>query len=396
MSSNTKWLPNLVEGVSIWKLARDLNEDKFMGGRLLVPETEGSDSLPTSIQWNLEGLVPLAEARAAHPADVEAATKDFFESLDRVAKTFGAEDSAFHKYKSAFTVPSIDADGGANYFYDPAKKRLAVINWGSSPRSFGAASDLVFGWESFDKWAKGAAAAAPVAAAAPAVAAAAAAPKPEDEKKDEEKKDDEKKDDDKKGRPWWMWLLFGLGVVALLLLILWLLKACEDQKNAPGADAATDAMDAAALVDGDAEAGADAAGDGGDAGDAAADAKDAASDAKDSGKDGSVASNDDDDDDDGPGGSSGGGGGGGGGGGSSGGGGGPKKVISGPAGLAKGGPHRQHFHKDATDWRVSSGMDKVRKAVVRGNRFDVYLGAGKTFEGVRVEYKDAGGAWHAH
>ena len=62
MSSNTKWLPNLVEGVSIWKLARDLNEDKFMGGRLLVPETEGSDSLPTSIQWNLEGLLPLAEA----------------------------------------------------------------------------------------------------------------------------------------------------------------------------------------------------------------------------------------------------------------------------------------------------------------------------------------------
>ena len=62
----------------------------------------------------------------------------------------------------------------------------------------------------------------------------------------------------------------------------------------------------------------------------------------------------------------------------------------------QGGPHRQHFHKDATDWRVSSGMDKVRKAVVRGNRFDVYLGAGKTFEGVRVEYKDGAGVWHAH
>jgi hypothetical protein len=149
MSDNTKWLPNLVEGVSIWKLARDLNEDKFMGGRLLVPETEGSDSLPTTIRWNLEGLVPLAEARGKHPAEVEAATRDFFESLDRVAKTFGAEGSAFQKYKTAFTVPSMEADGGSNYFYDAGRKRLCVINWGASPRSFGAASDLVFGWESF-------------------------------------------------------------------------------------------------------------------------------------------------------------------------------------------------------------------------------------------------------
>src|SRR5262249_15140911 len=40
MSEGAKatWLPNLVGGVSIWKLARDLNETKFFDGRLLVPE----------------------------------------------------------------------------------------------------------------------------------------------------------------------------------------------------------------------------------------------------------------------------------------------------------------------------------------------------------------------
>ncbi len=45
---NATWLPNLVGGVSIWKLAVDLNEAKFFDGRLLVPETEGSESLPVT------------------------------------------------------------------------------------------------------------------------------------------------------------------------------------------------------------------------------------------------------------------------------------------------------------------------------------------------------------
>ena len=33
---NATWLPNLVGGVSIWKLAVDLNEKKFFDGSLLV------------------------------------------------------------------------------------------------------------------------------------------------------------------------------------------------------------------------------------------------------------------------------------------------------------------------------------------------------------------------
>ena len=57
---NDSWLPNLVGGVSIWKLAPDLNEARFFDGRLLVPETEGSDSLPARVEWDLTGLVPLA------------------------------------------------------------------------------------------------------------------------------------------------------------------------------------------------------------------------------------------------------------------------------------------------------------------------------------------------
>lgn len=40
---NATWLPNLVGGVSIWKLAVDLNEPKFFDGRLLVPETRAGE-----------------------------------------------------------------------------------------------------------------------------------------------------------------------------------------------------------------------------------------------------------------------------------------------------------------------------------------------------------------
>ena len=85
------WLPNLVAGVSIWKLAVDLNEKKFFDGRLLVPETEGSDSLPIKVTWNVVGLLPLREARAAHPAEAEAAMHDFFACLEKVAAEFASE-----------------------------------------------------------------------------------------------------------------------------------------------------------------------------------------------------------------------------------------------------------------------------------------------------------------
>ena len=126
--ANATWLPNLVGGVSIWKLAVDLNEPKFFDGRLLVPETEGSESLPVTVRWDLTNLIPLNEAREKHPADVEAAVKDFEGALARVAKVFSTPDSGFDKYKTAFTVPAVDADGGANYFYSPEKKKLLLAS----------------------------------------------------------------------------------------------------------------------------------------------------------------------------------------------------------------------------------------------------------------------------
>ena len=103
---NDSWLPNLVGGVSIWKLAPDLNEEQFFDGRLLVPETEGSDSLPARVEWDLTGLVPLAEARAEYPARVEKATEDFFACLERTAEVFEKGGSGYDKYKEAFTVPA--------------------------------------------------------------------------------------------------------------------------------------------------------------------------------------------------------------------------------------------------------------------------------------------------
>ncbi len=396
----TTWLPNLVGGVSIWKLARDLNEPKFMDGRLLVPETEGSESLPTSVTWDVARLMPFAEARTKHPEDVEKATQEFGEALSRVADEFRKESSGYHQYREAFTVPSIEADLGGHYFYDAATKKIFAVNWGATPRALTGYQEFVFGWDRFGKAMAGAAtlAAAKAAAAGKDVNADAdAAKKAEDEKKKKEEKKDDK-------RPFWIWLLLIALFIGILLLILYLLKACEDQNVAALSDASADAQfdgpaDGASDGATDAEAGADASADAGDAskdaGDASADAGDAGKDAgddagKDGGKDAGPDDDDDDedldDDDDGSGGGGGGSGGGGGGGG--------KKTQAGPAGGQKGGPHRVHVHPQATEWRITSGWGKVSRTVQKGHRFDVYLGKGNTYDGVRVEYKDNKGAWH--
>jgi hypothetical protein len=423
---NATWLPNLVGGVSIWKLAVDLNEAKFFDGRLLVPETEGSESLPVTVRWDLSNLLPLREARAKYPTEVDAAIKDFQGALERVAKVFATKDSGFDKYKTAFTVPSVDADADdprGNYFYSESTKKLYVINWGASPRSMAGRAEYVFGYEDWGKAFKDKEAAIAVGSvsalvAAPAVAgptvdaAAEAAKKKEQEKKDAEKK---KKDDDGKKRPWWMWPLFALIAIALVLLALFLLKACEEQKNLAaadggeaGAEASVDgATDSAAAGDGSSEAGGDAAGAGDATADAAADdgGGDAGADAasadagkdggKDAGKDSGSASNDDEDDGDdtdsdielGPDGK-------------------PKpggKVIitmgGAPGGAlpaAKKAPHRRHYQADAVKWRVASGNEKVTRTETRGKRFDVWLAKGKTFQGVGVEWQDKTGKWHAH
>jgi hypothetical protein len=422
---NATWLPNLVGGVSIWKLAVDLNEKKFFDGSLLVPETEGSESLPVTVRWDLTNLVPLNEARAKYGPDVDAAIKDFQGALERTAKVFSTKDSGFDKYKQAFTVPSVEADDGGNYFYSPEKKKLYVINWGASPRSMAGRAEFVFGYEDWgrafkDKGAIPAAATSvsALAAAAPAAAAGGDKKKEDEKKKEEEDKNKDKKDDGKK-RPWWVWPLFALIAIVLVLLALFLLKTCEEQNAAladggeAGMEAAADgptdgptdgAMAADALAEGGDAAGAgDAAADaaGGDGGDAGADAAggdggDAGKDGgKDAGKDGGTASNDDDDDGDdddtdvdiGPDGK-------------------PKpgsKVIismggapGGNAPAAKKAPHRRHYQADAVKWRVSSGNEKVTRTETRGKRFDVWLAKGKTFNGVTVEWQDKQGKWHVH
>ncbi|MBX3185663.1 MAG: hypothetical protein KF819_01555 [Labilithrix sp.] len=414
---NATWLPNLVGGVSIWKLAVDLNEAKFFDGRLLVPETEGSESLPVTVRWDLTGLVPLVEALRKHPDDVATAVKDFQAALERVAKVFSTPASGYDKYKQAFTVPSLEADGGGNYFYSPSSKKLFVINWGASPRAMGGKAEYVFGYEDWNKVFedKALAGGAAVGAAGAAIAATQAVKGAKDEKeeKDEKKAEKKEKNDDGKARPWWFWPLFALIAIALVLGALFLLRACEEQQAGPhadsGADAAAEAGEDAAGASDDAaaEAGGEDAGAIG-AGDAMADAAsadaasaDAASaDAAttDGGNDGGHASNDDDDDDDDTGG-----GGGGGSGGSGGGGGGGGKVIvtlggagggNGPA--AKSGPHRRHYQADAVKWRIVAGNDRVSRTEQRGRRFDVWLGPGRTFQGVAVEWQDAGGKWHAH
>jgi len=405
---NATWLPNLVGGVSIWKLAIDLNEPKFFDGSLLVPETEGSESLPVTVRWDLSDLLPLGQARAEHPADVAVAVTDFEAALARVAKVFATPNSGFDKYKGAFTVPSVDADGGTNYFYSPAKKKLYVINWGASPRSMAGRADYVFGYEDWGKALTTAAVTAgsgsALASASPSPAVVVAAATGADPKKDEKK---EKQDEGKK-RPWWMWPLFALIAIALVLLALFLLKACDEQnKNgvpeagteasadgasdgaAMGNDAASEAADGAGLGDAGADASvADAAGD------AMADASGGAG--RDSGKDagtGSSASNEDDEDDTdsdieiGPDG---------------------KPVPGGkvtvtfggaPGGnlaTTKTGPHRRHFQVEATKWRISSGNERVTRSEARGKRYDVWLAPGKTFQGVGVEWQDKSGKWHAH
>lgn len=412
---NSTWLPNLVGGVSIWKLAVDLNEPKFFDGRLLVPETEGSESLPVTVRWDLTGLVPLKEARAQHPGEVDAAVKDFTAALDRVAKVFATPNSGFDKYKTAFTVPSVDAEDGGNYFYSPASKKVLVINWGASPRSMAGRAEYVFGYEDWGKafndddaalaagGSVSALAVAGVAGAATGGAAAAAMATKKDDKKDDKK---EKKDDGKK-RPWWMWPLFALVAILLVLLALFVLKACDQKAIGPNADGGDGAVEASADGSDDGAAAGDAASeDGGDAGgegagDAMADARasdggdagaDAASaDGGDAGKDGGSASNDDEDDDDEPGGGAGGAGGGGG-----------KVVVtlggagggSGPA--AKTGPHRRHYQAEAVKWRITSGNDKVSRTEARGKRYDVWLAPGRTFQSVGVEWQDKSGKWHAH
>jgi hypothetical protein len=419
------WLPNLVGGVSIWKLADDLNEDKFFGGRLLVPETEGSETLPSKVSWDLTGLVPLSEARASHGEEVQQAIEDFFECLECVGKVFGDESSGFHAYKDAFTVPALDAEGDDNYFYDPAKKMLLVINWGASPRSITSSRDFLFGYLDFDQLFEKERADAGVGGggggATAAAGAAEAAKADGDEEGEEEEEEKEKKD----GLPWWAWALAVAAIIVLLLLVFFFLDPCNRDRGNRGLilpDGAVlledggvllpdgNVVDPETFMDGGADAaadgGADAAGDGGGdaAGDGGGDAAgdgggDAAGDGGGSGDGGGA----------GDGGGSGdgdGGAGGGGGGGGSGGAGGeipPSEIIYVPVDLIPSGgggardpSHRVHFHPDATAWRIAGGANNVRGTRLLGREYHVWLKPGRSFDSVNVQWRDGAGRWHNH
>lgn len=393
MSTTKAWLPNLVGGVSVWKLADDLNAKNFMDGRLLVPETEGAESLPTEVRWNVDGLVPLAQAQRDNPAGVTAAIQDFQTTLAGVEKTLAAEESGYARFRDAFTMPTIDAAGEEQYFFDPATTRLRVKNWGAAPRELAGGKEAVFGLGRLGAVFAGVAlpgvAAAGIAAHGAALASAAAtvpaaaAPAAEAVAK--------KPEPDKKASwPWIAAVVLGILVLAIVLLAL---QDCSKPGDAADAGDASDAGDAG-LDAGDAglDAGRDAGPDAGDAGDAGDDAG--------GGLDAGTLLLFDDEEPD----ASltyvhGGGGGGdivvvpGGGGG--GGAGGKVYVAPGPKG-AKGGTHRVHSQPTAKAWRVSTGAERVARAQRKGADFDVWLTPGQTFEGVVVEWRDKDGNWHVH
>lgn len=403
MSEPESWLPNLVGGVSIWKLAPDLNDPKFMDGRLLEPETEGSDSLPARVTWDLTGLVALPKAREKHPEQVQQGIADFFACLENVTEQFEDESSGYHKFKEAFTVPGLDADDGGHYFFDPDDGKLYVINWGATPRSIKQEQAFLFGYGSFGKlFEQGGMTPGGAAAVAgsgdstddPASAAEGAA---EGESGAENEDDDEKDgEDDQEGRPWWVWLIVAAVGVGLVVLLLLLLQQCGEDPYGADADAGTGDADAA--VDGAAPDAADDASDASDAADDASDASDAADDAGDAeaGAGGGDAGKGD----------------GGGGGaspaagvtaGSGGACGGTVVVVGAGSGAGKGKPkvapgqsHRAHYHPKAIAWRVAKGHGLVEQAVVDKKTYHVLLKPGASFEGIRVQWQDRNGGWHDH
>ena len=426
------WLPNLVGGVSIWKLASDLNDPKHFDGRLLEPETEGSDSLPTKVSWDLTGMIPLNEARQKHPQEAERAVGEFVACLKRVSAEFDDQDSGYHKFKEAFTVPGLDADEGAHYHYHPAEKKLYVINWGASPRTLRQEQNFLFGYGSFDDLYDGdvpdevstgasaeSAAGEPPAAGA-AIAAgqttpAAEAPKDTDaegKKKDEKKDDDEQEESDDK--PWWLWVVIGVLAIALIVAALLLLGECQD----PSADAGASSGSAAAASGGAGGAGQGGAtatntapgGGGGKSGAGGGGDKSGGQGGAGGGQGGASGAGD---------GGSGGGGQGGGdaeGGGEGGGsgdpgdfeapvvvvptgsGGGGKVIVINPGGAppSQSAPHRVHFHPQAQRWRIHKGHQHVALVEAGDGKYDVYLKPGRSFRDVKVQWQDRGGAWHDH
>lgn len=135
------WLPNLVAGVSVWRLAPDLNVDELFGGCLIEPDVDGPDSLPLEVEWDLTGLVPLAEALERHPREVRLATADFLAKVERAGELFGTP--SYERFADAFTLPGLDQV--QHWFYDPVGDRLRVMRWGARARGLAARESKVYG-----------------------------------------------------------------------------------------------------------------------------------------------------------------------------------------------------------------------------------------------------------
>ncbi|MBI2568211.1 MAG: hypothetical protein HYV63_14385 [Candidatus Schekmanbacteria bacterium] len=297
------WLPNLVGGVSIWRLAPDLNAPRFFDGGLLAPDTEGSDSLPTRVRWNLVGLMPLSAARGRYGDAVGRALEDFRVRLQAVSTALGTPESGYQQYAAALTVPSWEADGGDNYFFDPQRQRIKVINWGASPRSIAPNQELFFGAQDFEQLfagtspastppgdssettpplAEGAVGvaeetlteelpAAPPEGGPPALVEDGAPPGPSSEGGDEvaavEVKDTAPSGDQARAlhRSPWVWVL-AAAVLAFLLLMLLLPATCARQGDAPRVDPAVDAAGGSGGGGGGGSGGSGAGGAGGSGG----------------------------------------------------------------------------------------------------------------------------------
>ncbi|MFO0664179.1 MAG: OmpA family protein [Polyangiaceae bacterium] len=143
MTTNDGWMPRLTEGVSIWKLAQDLNQAALMDGALIVPETEGNPNAPRVVRWHVRNLVPLDEARARRPSEVERAIATFEAATKRLERALEERSSAYHAFRGAFSLPALSSE---HYFFDTHTEKLHVIHWGAEPRSHGARGETVHGF----------------------------------------------------------------------------------------------------------------------------------------------------------------------------------------------------------------------------------------------------------
>lgn len=125
------WIPNLVDGVSIWKDVRVLNAPGLFDGRLLVPRP--SKKHPGSMRWDVAGLMPLAEALEKFPTEVAAAVRDLNARAERVRAELADPTSPIHRLEGAFTLPRMNDPKEARcYFFEPKSQALRIANWGAT------------------------------------------------------------------------------------------------------------------------------------------------------------------------------------------------------------------------------------------------------------------------